>query len=396
MSWDEIYELARNYYKKYGNLLIPRSYVVNNIKLGVWISNQRYFYNKNALFIDRIKKLESIGMVWQDVNEVRNEESWNEYYKLAKTYYEKYNDIFVTQKYDLELCRWLNVQRELYIENKLSKEKIDKLNDIGMNWNKRRIMNTNVPYEKYYSLAKEYFLVHNNLNVPSTYIVDGVNLSYWVNLQHKKYEKNELTDDEIKKLEDIGMQFGSLKSYDEIWDEYYNYVRDYYKEHENLNMTQKYIVNGLYVGRWLNNQRLMYKKNMLSRERFKKLDSLGMVWDTNKNRLKLKLDKEKNENNIPLLIENILNICCIYSLEILSYYYCNEYKIDIEYVNEEMKKSLPRHSYEIFVLYIYGIDLNLLSKLYNMDKSRIEMNRLLAFKKFVELVNKEKYKEFVK
>ena len=395
MSWDEYYKLAKKYYKKYGNLLIPRKYVMNDVKIGSWLNNQRYYYKNNTLSIDRIKKLESIGMVWCDVHQARFEENWNDYYELAKAFYLENNHIFVSQKYDLDLCRWLNVQRQLCFENKLSEEKINKLNEIGMTWNKRKIVN-NIPEEKYYTLAQEYFKIHNNLSVPPRYIVEGVNLGFWVNLQRRKYDKNELTEEKIKKLEEIGMQFNGLKSYEDRWDEYYNGAREYYKEHENLNIPYNYNVNGLYIGRWINNQRLMYKKNMMSRERFKKLDSLGMVWDTNKIRLKIKLDKEKNENNIPLLIENILNTCCIYSIETLSYYFCSEHKIDADSINEKLRSNLPRHSYEIFILYVYGINTNLLSKLYGMDKHRIEMNRLLAFKEFVKIIDVEKHKELVK
>ena len=43
--WEEKYELAKNYYKEYGNLLIPPKYEINNIKLGQWIITQRQAYN---------------------------------------------------------------------------------------------------------------------------------------------------------------------------------------------------------------------------------------------------------------------------------------------------------------------------------------------------------------
>ena len=65
--WNEKYMLAKEYYKKHGNLLIPHDYIVNDIKLGRWIQTQRQNYNKNDnsyFTTDKINKLNDINMVW--------------------------------------------------------------------------------------------------------------------------------------------------------------------------------------------------------------------------------------------------------------------------------------------------------------------------------------------
>ena len=63
-SWNRNYDLAKDYYKEHGNLLIPRSYIIDNIALGNWIHLQRNYYKKNKLTKEKIDLLESIGMVW--------------------------------------------------------------------------------------------------------------------------------------------------------------------------------------------------------------------------------------------------------------------------------------------------------------------------------------------
>ena len=40
-QWNEKYELAKNYYEIHGDLNVPLSYCVNDVKLGRWISNIR-------------------------------------------------------------------------------------------------------------------------------------------------------------------------------------------------------------------------------------------------------------------------------------------------------------------------------------------------------------------
>ena len=76
-KWKEMYELAKQYYQKHGNLLVPARYVCKGgTKLGQWIWVQRKAYknrtiskekraNKFSPLTDKqVKLLEEIGMVW--------------------------------------------------------------------------------------------------------------------------------------------------------------------------------------------------------------------------------------------------------------------------------------------------------------------------------------------
>ena len=75
--WSEWYAMAASYYKKYGNLRIPYSYLTaDGKKLGVWINIQRdRYYNTQKRYKNgkgrkplnqfEIASLEKIGMVWK-------------------------------------------------------------------------------------------------------------------------------------------------------------------------------------------------------------------------------------------------------------------------------------------------------------------------------------------
>ncbi len=74
-KWNQSFELAKKYYEHYNNLKIPDSYKTlngyeydeNGIKLGIWIALQRQAFIGNGtskLTEERIKKLDSIGMIW--------------------------------------------------------------------------------------------------------------------------------------------------------------------------------------------------------------------------------------------------------------------------------------------------------------------------------------------
>ena len=63
---------------------------------------------------------------------------------------------------------------------------------------------------------------------------------------------------------------------------YYKYAVDYYKEHGDLNVPQKYSVDGVNLGLWVSYQRRHQDK--CSSEHKEMLDKIGMIWDTGKHR----------------------------------------------------------------------------------------------------------------
>lgn len=67
ISWNEYYELVKEYYEIHGDLQIPISYQVGDVKLGAWLHNQRMAYhgkNKMRLTERKILLLEKIGINW--------------------------------------------------------------------------------------------------------------------------------------------------------------------------------------------------------------------------------------------------------------------------------------------------------------------------------------------
>lgn len=152
------YNFAKKYYEKYGNLLIPKSYVVfdeddNLVKLGNWICTQRYAYKGNSsskLNEKQIKLLEEIEMVW----EVRNNEEiippkWMKNYNLAKKYYEEHGNLLMPNSYVIfdknsnlvKLGNWIYTQRRVYNGDKeglLMQKQIKLLEEIEMVWNAKK------------------------------------------------------------------------------------------------------------------------------------------------------------------------------------------------------------------------------------------------------------------
>lgn len=69
LSWETKFNSAKAYFEKHNDLLVPIDYVdESGIKLGTWISNMRTYRkdgsNSASITPERIRKLDSIGMVW--------------------------------------------------------------------------------------------------------------------------------------------------------------------------------------------------------------------------------------------------------------------------------------------------------------------------------------------
>ena len=318
--WEDKYKLAEKYYKEHKDLLIPYSYVVNGINLGQWISNQRQYYRKNLLSKEKIDKLNKIKMVWVVPRELyyRNhkkkpkvnkiEEQWNEKYKLAEEYYKEHKNLLIPKNYvvnEVNLGYWIVRQRQYYKNNKLSEEKIAKLNKIGMVWvipkelynrknkKKPKINILEEQWNEKYKLAQDYYKEHKNLLVPYGYEVKGIKLGYWIFRQRKLYRKNQLSEERIEKLNKIGMVWvlskeqanrhkynnNTTRFQEDKWNEKFKLAQEYYRKNGNLLIPNNYIINGVKLGQWIKLQRYLYKQNKLSKNRIYKLEQIGMIWD---------------------------------------------------------------------------------------------------------------------
>lgn len=61
--------------------------------LGYWISNLRKSYKNNTLSLERINRLEKIGMKWYS-----EEYIWEEKYLIAQDYYNNFGNLDVSPK----------------------------------------------------------------------------------------------------------------------------------------------------------------------------------------------------------------------------------------------------------------------------------------------------------
>ena len=315
-AWMDKYNLVKKYYEHYGNLRIPQNfktingidYDENGVALGKWLQHQKQAYigkGNCKITEEQIKLLEEIGM---DFNIKDNKEAWLTNYNLAKKYYEHFGNLKIAFHfktingidYDeagIALGRWIHNQKQAYTGKgtyKITEEQIRLLEEIGMDFNIKD--NKKVWMDKY-NLAKKYYEHYGNLKIPQSfksingvdYDEDGIALGIWIFTQKSAYNgkgNNKITEEQIRLLEEIGMDF-NIKDNKKGWMDKYNLAKKYYEYYGNLKIPQKfktingidYDEDGIALGIWLTLQKQAYTGKgscKITDEQIRLLEEIGV------------------------------------------------------------------------------------------------------------------------
>jgi len=292
-KWQKCYQLACEYHKKYGDLLIPISYENKGVKLGSWIFSQRQCYKKrntkgpNENFTqEKIVLLEKIEMLWempQNYNKTSFEEQCVFYY-IKSLYPNAVNncknlgfeiDILIFElnigiEYDGEY--WHSKGKKIYKDYDKNNKCVDK----GI-----RLIRIREP------------------KCPK--LIDGKSINYIL----KNNSNFELQETIVKLIEEqfhIKMNVNIIRDMDNIvkqyyshinesWNNMYEFAKHYYNEHGNLLIPYTYEIQGLSLGRWIGTQRRAIKgksKSIISQGQIDKLELIGMIWNVQQTNWKMK------------------------------------------------------------------------------------------------------------
>ena len=264
--WDNMYFKLEKYIKD--NKKLPNGYDKKYPALVRWIKKNRMLYHKKILKEDHINKLNKIDIwMWNYYDEV-----WTFNFKKLNKYIQEHNQMppFRKKNPDLEmrsLILWIGNIRTQYKKGNLSQDQIKLLNNIDVwAWNCKT--------EKWrLNYIKLNNFVIDNKTFPDKLEQKKLRLSQWIFKNRIKYKENNLSKDQILKLEHIT---GWNWCYRKSWDELYAQLQTYMKNHNN-NIPNKIINKS--ISNWVNINRNLYKNNKLSQDRIDKLNKLeGWVW----------------------------------------------------------------------------------------------------------------------
>lgn len=310
-DWNEKFEELKNFNIKYKTFLIPNNQEQYR-SLKSWVLEQKRQYKLGGLSAKKTNKLLEIGYSFdldyrgkkfkyetnpdlkkeKNITIISNSETWkNKYLKLID-YKLKNGNCNVPRSYeDRSLANFVNSQRNLYRNNELDSDKIEKLKLIEFEFNFRS--NT---WNNHYLELKVFFDKNGHSNYKKS--DENRTLYNWTLIQRGNKKKRKLTKGKILKLNSVNFNWNPENTGspdDDGWFAMLLELKLYKEKFGDTNVSQ---VNPIYkkLGKWLNEQRL-YKSGkkirdkiyFLSSERESLLNDIGVIWDPRENLWSLRL-----------------------------------------------------------------------------------------------------------
>ena len=272
-KFEKGFQATLDYKAATGDPNAPQGYKTQEgYRLGSWQGTQRYIYRKGKLSKERIERLEKIGFKW-----IMGalDEKFEKGFQATLDYKEATGDPNTSYKYKTKegyrLRVWQDTQRTRYNKDKLSPDRIQRLEDIGFKW---VLLDLDEKFEKGFQATLDYKQDTGDPNAPKYYKTpEGYKLGSWQSSQRKDYKNGKLTLERVQRLESIGFSWGLR---DKWFEKGFQATLDYKQDTGDPNAPKYYKTpEGYKLGRWQGTQRYLYRKGKLSKERIEILEKIG-------------------------------------------------------------------------------------------------------------------------
>ena len=199
---------------------------------------------------------------------------WYEKYLLLEEYKKEHGNCLVPYAYavgDVKLGHWVNNQRRLYKQGKLSANRREMMDALGFSWDPLADK-----WESNFSLLEQFKEREGHIDVPKNHTEDGLKLGNWVDSQRTLYKRGKLDESYQRRLENLGMSWDPLA---DQWERAFALLEQFQEREGHVNVPQRHEEDGVQLGSWLDRQRKLYKKGKLDETYQRRLENLGMSWD---------------------------------------------------------------------------------------------------------------------
>jgi hypothetical protein len=260
-AWEIMFAELVVYMKSHDDCNVPNVWP-DNPKLGHWVLTQRTSRRKRELSKQRIRRLNTIGFVWDPLDV-----EWEAMFAALVAFKKVHGDCQVPAEWpeNRKLGMWVGTQRRRRKEGKLSKARISELNRIGFVWDK-----LDAAWEQRFSEIVEYKRTHAHCNVAMGW-PENPQLAIWVARQRQFMRKGRLSRARIKRLSNLGFVWNAAES---KWEEMFSSLSAFKQSHGHCNVPRRWPQN-VKLGSWVSRQRLGEKEGKLSRQRSRRLNEIG-------------------------------------------------------------------------------------------------------------------------
>ena len=195
--WEKRFSELKEYKAAHGNCDVPQNWP-ENPSLGLWCCTQRQYKKRHKMPDERIRNLGNIGFVWEP-NEAVEKKMLAALFAFRATH--GHCNVPRGWPDNPQLSGWCHNQRQLRKARRLSEDLIYKLENVGFSWDVRK-----GTWEDMFAALSAYKVAHGNCNVPQAWRVNR-KLGQWCSNQRESKKQEKLSEERIKRLEDIGFQW---------------------------------------------------------------------------------------------------------------------------------------------------------------------------------------------
>ncbi len=293
-TWDECFGELQAYKERYGHCTVPDNWP-ENPPLGTWVGYQRQRRKNGTLSEEMIRRLDELGFVWD-----AREAAWEERFAELKRFRDERGHCDVPRSDYPILANWIfNLRQERKKGTVFSEERVRRLDEIGFAWD---VLETS--WGENFSALTRFKKEHGHCNVPQNWS-ENPRLGRWVNLQRQKRRRAILSEEQVRRLDELGFLWGPHESF---WEEMFSALAEFRRKHGHCNVPVTWLENPR-LGRWVHTQRKARKRRTLNEERALRLENIGFLWERHdapweEHFAKLKRFRDQHRHCNVLLSEN--------------------------------------------------------------------------------------------
>ena len=256
-AWREMFAALKDYRCANGDCNVPSQYPKKQ-QLATWVTTQRAKQSK--LSKERFKCLDSIGFLWAPT-----EALWEEMFTKLVEYKRLNGSCHVPRGYqaDPSLAGW--VQKQRTGRNTLTKERTQRLESIGFDFTPHQ-----TSWQRMLARLADY---NRKVGHCAVRPIDDPDLSHWVLTQRTK--RKQLSIEQIRCLDELGFLWNPIQ---QAWNQLFDLLCEYKALNGNCNVPQRWPQNQK-LANWCSNQRAFKRRGKLTKERTRRLDSIGFIFE---------------------------------------------------------------------------------------------------------------------
>jgi hypothetical protein len=267
--WAESFQRLREFKEAHGHCNVPAKYS-KNPALADWVIDQRVYYHRGTLDLQRERKLTRIGFDW-DPRETR----WQIWLKKLRAFRDAHGHSVVPLRWpeSPELATWVQRQRMQYHRGSLLAHRRQALEAIGFSWGPLDEF-----WEELFERLHAFKKLHRHCDVPHLWEEDR-QLGVWVAQQRRQGRAGTLDPERKERLSALGFVWKLRDAGDRVgWDAMFERLRNFRKARGNLRVPADCAEDPA-LGRWVTTQRRLKATGTLDAVRKGKLEALRFEWD---------------------------------------------------------------------------------------------------------------------